>query len=114
MWKWARQKIRPSACSSFSPLTGMLFSQVPKRAKNHLFRPQHLLRDVLQAGERKMPGLGVLVEVAERANVGPQIHDRDMGRVFIAGVDDETEAEVVVKSEPLGFELVFGAFDRGV
>src|SRR5207247_1531144 len=69
---------------------------------------------VLEGGKGKMPGLGVVVEVAEGTNVGPQVHDRHMRRVFIAGVDDETEAEVVVKAEPLGFELVFSALDGGV
>src|SRR5713226_127204 len=61
-----------------------------------------------------MPSLRILMEVAEGANVGPQVYDRDMRRVFVAGVNDETEAEVVVESEPLCFELVFGPLDRGV
>src|SRR5216683_2437089 len=60
-----------------------------------------------------MPSLRILMEVAEGANVGPQVYDRDMRRVFVAGVNDEAETEVIVKSEPLCFELVFGPLDCG-
>src|SRR5207245_817247 len=74
----------------------------------------HFLRDVLQGGERKVPGLGGVMEVAVGANLGPQVHDRDMGRVFVAGVDDETEAEIVLATQPSGFQVVFGSLDRGV
>jgi hypothetical protein len=52
---------------------GCCFSQAQKRAKDHLFCARDFVRDVLQAGERKMPGLRVLVQIAEGANVGPQV-----------------------------------------
>jgi len=67
-----------------------------------------------RVGEREVPGLGVLVEVAEGTNVGPQVYDGDMGRVFVAGIDNETEAEVSWRRSPWRFQLVFGALDGGV
>src|SRR5206468_4106084 len=111
MWKWARQKIHPSDRSWFSPFSEMLLSQTAKRAKDNLFCARYFLGDVSEARERKMPGLGVLVEVAEWANVGPQVNDRDMGRVFKIGIDDETKSEVIMEAEAAHFQLVFGALD---